>query len=101
MWASETKTFFYRHKNPVSETLLKIKIDYCPVLGLAEARVQLQELKFIRLFDCCPVAEENNIKQPFTIKITQLVIFCICLWSSARRNRNWDLAMATEHGSER
>jgi hypothetical protein len=63
MWASETKTFFYRYKNPVSETLWKIKIDSYLVLGLAGARVQLQTLKSIRLSGRCPVAEKKILKQ--------------------------------------
>jgi hypothetical protein len=63
MWASETKTLFYRYKNPVSETLWKIKIDSYLVLGLAGARVQLQKLKSIRLSGRCPVAEKKILKQ--------------------------------------
>lgn len=61
--ASGTKTFFYRYKSPISYKLVQIKIDNYPVVGLAEARVQLQKLKSIRLAGRCPVTENKILKQ--------------------------------------
>jgi integrase len=61
--ASGTKTFFYRYKSPISKKLVQIKIDNYPVVSLAEARVELQKLKSIRLSGRCPVTENKALKQ--------------------------------------
>ncbi len=58
-----TKTFFYRYRNPETERLVQIKIGNYPQVSLAEARVQLQELKVLRKSGVCPKAQQQRNRQ--------------------------------------
>jgi len=55
--AAGTKTFFYRYKSPLTGKLVQIKIGNYPTVKLANARLQLQELKEIRRSGRCPASE--------------------------------------------
>ena len=58
-----TKTFFYRYTSPVSNKLVQVKIGNFPTTSLAEARLQLQELKELRKSGRCPATELKEEKQ--------------------------------------
>ena len=58
-----TKTFFYRYRSPETEKLVQIKIGNYPQVSLAEARVQLQELKVLRKSGVCPKAQKQRNRQ--------------------------------------
>lgn len=58
-----TKTFFYRYTSPVNGKLVQVKIGNFPSTSLAEARLQLQELKELRKSGRCPATELKEEKQ--------------------------------------
>ncbi len=55
-----TKTFFYRYTSPVSNKLIQVKIGNFPTTSLAEARLQLHELKELRKSGRCPAPLKNQ-----------------------------------------
>jgi len=57
-----TKTFVYRYKSPETGKLAQIKIGRYPQTSLAEARMELQNLKAIRQKGVCPKAEQVRQK---------------------------------------
>ncbi|MCB1616111.1 MAG: tyrosine-type recombinase/integrase [Pseudomonadales bacterium] len=57
-----TKTFFYRYRSPETEKLVQVKLGNYPQVSLAEARVQLHELKILRKSGVCPKAQQQRNK---------------------------------------
>ncbi|OTG66462.1 tyrosine-type recombinase/integrase [Acinetobacter silvestris] len=75
------KSFVYRYRSPVDNSLKKITLGNYPNMSLAEARIELQRLKFLRSQGICPATErkEEKIvnkqkKQESTIVIKSLTV---------------------------
>lgn len=58
-----TKTFFYRYISPLTKKLTQVKLGNFPLLSLAQARLDLQELKIIRGDGRCPATELKKKKE--------------------------------------
>ncbi|MCT9166205.1 integrase [Acinetobacter baumannii] len=56
------KSFVYRYRSPIDNSLKKITLGNYPNMSLAEARVELQRLKLLRLQGICPVSERKKEK---------------------------------------
>lgn len=57
-----TKSFFYRYTSPVTKTLVQVHIGHFPAMSLAQARVQLKELKTLRKEGRCVAMEHKEEK---------------------------------------
>ncbi|WP_323815687.1 tyrosine-type recombinase/integrase [Cellvibrio sp. NN19] len=55
-----TKSFFYRYTSPKTGKLIQVHIGHFPAMSLAEARVQLRELKQRRKEGRCPATEKRD-----------------------------------------
>ena len=58
-----TKSFYYRYKSPITGKLTQVHLGRFPELSLANARVQLVELKKIRNQGRCPASEQKLKKK--------------------------------------
>ncbi|WP_227602529.1 Arm DNA-binding domain-containing protein [Acinetobacter sp. ACIN00229] len=56
------KSFVYRYRSPVDNSLKKITLGNYPHMSLAEARMELQRLKMIRYQGVCPVIQRKEEK---------------------------------------
>lgn len=57
------KSFVYRYRSPIDNSLKKITLGNYPTMSLAEARIELQRLKLLRLQGVCPATEKKAEKQ--------------------------------------
>ncbi|MFW2761332.1 Arm DNA-binding domain-containing protein, partial [Acinetobacter baumannii] len=48
------KSFVYRYRSPIDNSLKKITLGNYPHMSLAEARIELQRLKLLRSQGVCP-----------------------------------------------
>lgn len=64
------KSFFYRYRSPIDDSIKQYKIGTYPEMSLAEARLELQRLKFDRNSGICPKTQAAKIKIE-TIKVEQ------------------------------
>ncbi len=71
--AGGTKTFFYRYRSPETGNLVQVKIGNYPSTSLAEARLQLQELKVLRKSGVCPKAQKQRDRQQQKLQQEALV----------------------------
>ncbi|MBJ9947601.1 site-specific integrase [Acinetobacter bereziniae] len=53
------KSFVYRYRSPIDNSLKKITLGNYPIMSLAEARIELQRLKLLRSQGVCPVTERK------------------------------------------
>ena len=53
------KSFVYRYRSPIDNSLKKITLGNYPTMSLAEARIELQNLKLLRSQGVCPVTERK------------------------------------------
>ena len=58
-----TKSFFYRYKSPVSQSLVQMKLGTFPETSLSDARQKLEIYKAIRKSGRCPATEKRNSEQ--------------------------------------
>lgn len=56
------KSFKYRYRSPVDNSLKTITLGHYPALSLAVARVELQKLKLLRAQGICPITQRKNSK---------------------------------------
>lgn len=56
------KSFVYRYRSPIDNSLKKITLGNYPNMSLAEARIALQRLKLLRSQGVCPVTEKKAEK---------------------------------------
>lgn len=56
------KSFVYRYRSPIDNSLKKITLGNYPHMSLAEARIELQRLKLLRTQGICPVSERKEGK---------------------------------------
>ena len=56
------KSFKYRYRSPIDNSLKTITLGHYPALSLAEARVELQKLKLLRAQGVCPITQRKNSK---------------------------------------
>jgi hypothetical protein len=63
-----TKSFYYRYTSPMNGKLTQIQIGHFPAMSLAEARVQLRNLKLIRKEGRCPSSEQKQEKSQTAAK---------------------------------
>ncbi len=67
------KSFIYRYRSPIDNSLKKITLGNYPNMSLAEARIELQRLKLLRSQGICPVSERKEekllIKQKNSISV--------------------------------
>ena len=56
------KSFVYRYRSPVDNSLKKITLGNYPNMSLAEARIELQKLKLLRSQGICPVSQRKEEK---------------------------------------
>ena len=56
------KSFVYRYRSPIDNSLKKITLGNFPVMSLAEARLELQKLKLLRAKGVCPITQRKNSK---------------------------------------
>lgn len=56
------KSFVYRYRSPVDNSLKKITLGNYPHMSLAEARIELQRLKLLRSQGVCPVTQRKEEK---------------------------------------
>ncbi|MFJ0260986.1 tyrosine-type recombinase/integrase [Acinetobacter baumannii] len=64
------KSFFYRYRSPVDDSIKQYKIGTYPEMTLAEARLELHRLKVERNSGVCPKTQEDQRKVE-TLKIEQ------------------------------
>lgn len=57
-----TKSFVYRYRSPIDNSLKKITLGAFPVMSLAEARVELMRLKLLRAKGGCPATQLKQEK---------------------------------------
>lgn len=57
------KSFVYRYRSPLNNSLKKITLGNFPNMSLAEARIELQRLKLLRSQGICPATEKKIEKQ--------------------------------------
>lgn len=57
------KTFIYRYRSPVTDKITQIKIGGYPQVSLAEARVELRNLKELRGTGLCPKSHFKELKE--------------------------------------
>ncbi|MCU4347695.1 tyrosine-type recombinase/integrase [Acinetobacter lactucae] len=62
------KSFVYRYRSPVDNSLKKITLGNYPHMSLAEARMELQRLKLLRSQGICPASERKEEKIVFKQK---------------------------------
>nr|WP_228262355.1 Arm DNA-binding domain-containing protein [Acinetobacter haemolyticus] len=56
------KSFIYRYRSPIDNSLKKITLGNYPHTSLAEARIELQRLKLLRSQGICPASERKEEK---------------------------------------
>ncbi|MCM1958199.1 tyrosine-type recombinase/integrase [Acinetobacter modestus] len=56
------KSFVYRYRSPLDNSLKKITLGNYPNMSLAEARIELQKLKLLRSQGICPVSQRKDEK---------------------------------------
>ncbi|BAP36383.1 phage integrase family protein [Acinetobacter guillouiae] len=56
------KSFVYRYRSPIDNSLKKITLGRYPDMSLAEARIELQRLKLLRSQGICPATEKKAEK---------------------------------------
>ncbi|UOB53394.1 tyrosine-type recombinase/integrase [Acinetobacter junii] len=56
------KSFVYRYRSPIDNSLKKITLGNYPNMSLAEARIELQRLKLLRSQGVCPASEKKEEK---------------------------------------
>lgn len=56
------KSFVYRYRSPIDNSLKKITLGNYPNMSLAEARIELQKLKLLRSQGICPVSQRKDEK---------------------------------------
>ncbi|GEA69065.1 hypothetical protein PA3_32230 [Acinetobacter pittii] len=56
------KSFVYRYRSPIDNSLKKITSGNYPHMSLAEARIELQRLKLLRTQSICPATERREEK---------------------------------------
>ncbi|HBU89085.1 MAG TPA: integrase [Acinetobacter sp.] len=56
------KSFVYRYRSPIDNSLKKITLGNYPHMSLAEARIELQKLKLLRSEGICPASERKEQK---------------------------------------
>ncbi len=56
------KSFVYRYRSPIDNSLKKITLGNYPHMSLAEARIELQRLKLLRTQSICPASERKEEK---------------------------------------
>ncbi|MGE8532316.1 MAG: tyrosine-type recombinase/integrase [Acinetobacter guillouiae] len=56
------KSFVYRYRSPIDNSLKKITLGSYPDMSLAEARIELQRLKLLRSQGICPATEKKAEK---------------------------------------
>ncbi|MBO3659426.1 tyrosine-type recombinase/integrase [Acinetobacter haemolyticus] len=56
------KSFIYRYRSPIDNSLKKITLGNYPHMSLAEARIELQRLKLLRSQGICPASERKEEK---------------------------------------
>lgn len=56
------KSFVYRYRSPIDNSLKKITLGNYPNMSLAEARIELQRLKLLRTQSICPASERREEK---------------------------------------
>jgi len=57
------KSFVYRYRSPIDNSLKKITLGNYPNMSLAEARIEQQRLKLLRSQGVCPASERKEEKQ--------------------------------------
>jgi hypothetical protein len=55
------KSFKYRYRSSVDNSLKTIIIGHYPALSLAQARVGLQKLKLLRAQGVCPIMQQKKL----------------------------------------
>ena len=55
-----TKSFFYRYRSPITESLIQMKLGTFPEMSLSKARQKLERLKAIRKSGRCPATEKRD-----------------------------------------
>jgi len=55
-----TKSFFYRYRSPITESLVQMKLGTFPEMSLSKARQKLERLKAIRKSGRCPATEKRD-----------------------------------------
>lgn len=68
------KSFVYRYRSPIDNSLKKITLGNYPHMSLAEARIELQRLKLLRSQGVCPVSERKEEKLLIKQKNSTFVI---------------------------
>ncbi|MCZ6723801.1 MAG: integrase arm-type DNA-binding domain-containing protein, partial [Gammaproteobacteria bacterium] len=58
-----TKSFFYRYRSPITESLIQMKLGTFPEMSLSKAREKLERLKAIRKSGRCPATEKRDTDQ--------------------------------------
>lgn len=56
------KSFVYRYRSPIDNSLKKITLGNYPHMSLAEARIELQRLKLLRSQGVCPATQRKEEK---------------------------------------
>lgn len=56
------KSFVYRYRSPIDNSLKKITLGNYPNMSLAEARIELQKLKLLRSQGVCPASQRKDEK---------------------------------------
>jgi len=56
------KSFIYRYRSPIDNSIKKITLGNYPNMSLAEARIELQKLKLLRSQGVCPISERKGEK---------------------------------------
>lgn len=67
------KSFIYRYRSPLDNSLKKITLGNYPHMSLAEARIELQRLKLLRSQGICPVSERKEEKLILKQKKVELI----------------------------
>lgn len=58
--ASGKKSFFYRYRSPITNSLVQMQLGVFPSMTLDQARTRLRELKQIRHLGRCPATEAKE-----------------------------------------
>lgn len=67
------KSFVYRYRSPIDNSLKKITLGAYPTMSLAEARIEIQRLKLLRKTGICPATQLKQTKQLEKAKKEQAV----------------------------
>jgi integrase len=58
-----TKSFYYRYRSPITNSLIQMKLGTFPEMSLSKARQKLERLKAIRKSGRCPATEKRDTDQ--------------------------------------